>query len=99
MNRLSQGAKDRNGLPSTTGVVEGRQLPSRAVAPSGRRPAMGPWTPERTELLRQLWAEGQTAEAIAPALGGECTRNAVIGKLPCLRSDLNGQIPADSNPP
>lgn len=37
------------------------------------------WTDERTNLLKTLWLQGQTASQIAERLGG-VTRNAVIGK-------------------
>lgn len=37
------------------------------------------WTPERVELLKQMWGNGLTAAQIAEKLGG-ITRNAVIGK-------------------
>lgn len=37
------------------------------------------WTEERTNLLKTLWLQGQTASQIAERLGG-VTRNAVIGK-------------------
>jgi GcrA cell cycle regulator len=37
------------------------------------------WTEERTNLLKTLWLQGQTASQIAERLGG-ITRNAVIGK-------------------
>lgn len=37
------------------------------------------WTEERTNLLKALWLQGQTASQIAERLGG-ITRNAVIGK-------------------
>lgn len=37
------------------------------------------WTEERTEQLRHLWLQGNTASQIAARLGG-ITRNAVIGK-------------------
>ncbi len=36
------------------------------------------WTPERIELLKQLWAQGLSAAVIGAQL--EITRNAVIGK-------------------
>lgn len=39
------------------------------------------WTDERVSLLRQMWANGQSASQIAKALGGNITRNAVIGKV------------------
>lgn len=38
------------------------------------------WTEERTELLRELWADGLSCSIIAIRLGG-VTRNAVIGKV------------------
>ncbi|WP_207100709.1 GcrA family cell cycle regulator [Paracoccus shandongensis] len=38
------------------------------------------WTDERVETLKRMWAEGQSASAIAKELGG-VTRNAVIGKV------------------
>ncbi|WP_353471255.1 GcrA family cell cycle regulator [Salipiger sp. H15] len=38
------------------------------------------WTDERVELLKKMWAEGQSASQIAKELGG-VTRNAVIGKV------------------
>ncbi len=39
----------------------------------------GPWTDERVDILKKLWAEGLSASQIAGRLGG-VTRNAVIGK-------------------
>lgn len=38
------------------------------------------WTEASVELLKKLWAEGQSCSQIAAQLGG-VTRNAVIGKL------------------
>lgn len=38
------------------------------------------WTDERVEILKKMWAEGQSASVIAKELGG-VTRNAVIGKV------------------
>lgn len=38
------------------------------------------WTEERVDLLKKLWADGESASAIAAALGA-LTRNAVIGKV------------------
>lgn len=38
------------------------------------------WTEGRIETLTRLWRDGQSASAIARALGGT-TRNAVIGKV------------------
>ena len=42
------------------------------------------WTAERVELLRALWAKGETAVAIAARLGG-LSRSAVLGKIYRLR--------------
>jgi len=39
-----------------------------------------PWTDERVELLKKLWADGLSASQIAGQMGG-VTRNAVIGKV------------------
>ncbi len=38
------------------------------------------WTPERTNRLKTLWREGISARDIAYKIGGDLTRNAVIGK-------------------
>jgi GcrA cell cycle regulator len=38
------------------------------------------WTPARTDTLKALWLEGQSASFIATRLG-EVTRNGVIGKV------------------
>ena len=38
------------------------------------------WTDERVEMLKKMWAEGQSASQIAKELGA-VTRNAVIGKV------------------
>ncbi len=38
------------------------------------------WTHDRIATLKQLWADGESASAIASRLG-EVTRNAVIGKV------------------
>ena len=38
------------------------------------------WTPERTHRLKTLWREGVSARDIAYKIGGDLTRNAVIGK-------------------
>lgn len=55
------------------------------------------WTEERTELLRRLWLEGQSASQIAERLGG-VTRNAVIGKAH--RLGLSGRgAPVRREPP
>jgi len=38
------------------------------------------WTDDRVELLKNLWKKGLSASQIAEELGGDVTRNAVIGK-------------------
>lgn len=38
------------------------------------------WTDDKTIKLKKLWAEGHTASQIARILGGDISRNAVIGK-------------------
>lgn len=42
------------------------------------------WTAERVNLLKQLWASGASASAIAAQLGG-LSRSAVAGKIYRLR--------------
>jgi GcrA cell cycle regulator len=42
------------------------------------------WTAERVDLLRRLWADGETAAVIAVHLGG-MSRSAVLGKVFRLR--------------
>jgi GcrA cell cycle regulator len=39
------------------------------------------WTDENFSFAVKLWGEGRSAAGIARELGGEVTRNAVIGKL------------------
>ncbi len=56
------------------------------------------WTDERVELLKKMWAEGQSASQIAKELGG-VTRNAVIGKVHRLGlSNRAGSSPAPAKP-
>ena len=38
------------------------------------------WTKERIELLTKLWTEGLSASQIAAELGGDVSRNSVLGK-------------------
>ena len=38
------------------------------------------WTEEREQKLKDLWEKGYTASQIAEMLGGDTTRNSVIGK-------------------
>ncbi|MGB7206820.1 MAG: GcrA family cell cycle regulator [Anderseniella sp.] len=49
-----------------------------------------PWTDERVELLKKMWAEGLSASQIAGKLAGGVTRNAVIGKVH--RMGLSGRV-------
>ncbi len=51
------------------------------------------WNDERVELLRKLWAEGQSASQIAAQLGG-VSRNAVIGKVHRLKLSSRGRANA-----
>ena len=46
-----------------------------------RRQTLGsvPWTPDRCDQLRELWATGMSASAIAKEMQG-ITRNSVISK-------------------
>jgi GcrA cell cycle regulator len=54
-----------------------------------------PWTDERVELLKRLWAEGLSASQIANQMGG-VTRNAVIGKVH--RLGLSGRAKPNAAP-
>jgi GcrA cell cycle regulator len=38
------------------------------------------WTEERIERLKELWGEGLSASQIAAELGGDVSRNSVLGK-------------------
>lgn len=40
-----------------------------------------PWTEPRIDLLKQLWASGQSAQKIADTFEGQFTRNAILGKV------------------
>jgi GcrA cell cycle regulator len=55
-----------------------------------------PWTDERVELLKKLWADGLSASQIAGQMGG-VTRNAVIGKVH--RLGLSGRAKTNAAPP
>jgi GcrA cell cycle regulator len=39
------------------------------------------WTPERVEILKKFWADGQSMSFIAKEMGEGATRNSVIGKI------------------
>lgn len=54
-----------------------------------------PWTEERVELLKKLWADGLSASQIAGRMGG-VTRNAVIGKVH--RLGLSGRAKTSAAP-
>jgi GcrA cell cycle regulator len=56
-----------------------------------------PWTDERVELLKKLWADGLSASQIAGRLGSGVTRNAVIGKVH--RLNLAGRATQPRNTP
>lgn len=58
----------------------GEPLKAKARAPN-KRASNNPWTDEREDLLRKLWAKGASCSEIAEALGGGLSRNAVIGKV------------------
>lgn len=56
------------------------------------------WTDERVEMLKKMWAEGQSASQIAKELGS-VTRNAVIGKVHRLGlSNRTAPAPAPAKP-
>src|ERR671938_19827 len=50
------------------------------------------WTDERVEILVKLWNEGLSASQIAAEIGGNVSRNAVIGKVH--RLGLSGRVKA-----
>lgn len=54
-----------------------------------------PWTDERVDCLRAMWADGKSASQIAKELGG-VTRNAVIGKVH--RLGLSNRAPGSERP-
>src|SRR3954453_18214202 len=64
----------RAGGPMPVRVAEGFCLEG-AMAGAGLT-----WTEERIELLTKLWSEGLSASQIAAELGGDVSRNAVLGK-------------------
>lgn len=55
-----------------------------------------PWTEDRVELLKKLWADGLSASQIAAKLAMGVTRNAVIGKVH--RLNLAGRVTAPRAP-
>src|SRR3954465_16062742 len=51
------------------------------------------WTEDRIELLTKLWREGLSASQIAAELGGDVSRNSVLGKanrLDLVRNEVKG---------
>ena len=57
------------------------------------------WTEPRIKTLKALWADGYSCSLIAAELGGEITRNAVIGKvnrlgLPRRKEGHSARLPA-----
>jgi GcrA cell cycle regulator len=66
----------------------GRDSPvNDVVAANGEKM---PWTEDRVETLKKLWADGLSASQIAGKLGMGVTRNAVIGKVH--RLNLAGRV-------
>ena len=68
-----------------------RGIPVNADFDDTHGGAKMPWTDDRVEQLKKLWAEGLSASQIAGRLGQGVTRNAVIGKV--LRLNLSGRAP------
>ena len=56
------------------------------------------WTEEREQKLRELWGKGYTASQIAEMLGGDTTRNAVIGKAHRLKLAARATSKQSKNP-
>ena len=56
------------------------------------------WTEEREQRLRELWGKGYTASQIAEMLGGDTTRNAVIGKAHRLKLAARAASKQSKNP-
>lgn len=56
------------------------------------------WTPERVELLKQMWADGLSASVIAGRLGAGVSRNAVIGKVHRLGLSGRAMPPRTASP-
>lgn len=54
-----------------------------------RHKTTSPWSEERVDLLKTLWNKGESASAIAKALGGGVSRSAVCAKVH--RLGLSGQ--------
>ena len=57
-----------------------------------------PWTEERVETLKKLWADGLSASQIAGRLGMGVTRNAVIGKVHRLNLSGRATPPRNAQP-
>jgi len=55
------------------------------------------WTAERVSLLKELWASGDTAEAIGAQLGG-LSRSAVLGKIYRLRRATEPAVAPQARP-
>jgi GcrA cell cycle regulator len=55
------------------------------------------WSHERVAMLEKLWAEGETAEAIASRLG-DVSRAAVLGKIFRLRLDADTPVSTAAKP-
>ena len=59
-------------------------------------PATTPWTDEKCEELKRLWAEGYSASDIAKQLGIGVTRSGVLGKV--MRLQLEKRKSAEFKP-
>ena len=57
------------------------------------------WSDMDTQTLTLLWGQGKSATEIMNALGGDVTRNAVIGKVHRLKLPGRMDPRAGSNPP
>src|SRR5665213_1424777 len=61
--------------------------------PTDKSPTDKTWTDDRIASLKQMWADGATAAAIAERLGG-LSRSAVLGKIHRLRPKVAKKISA-----
>jgi GcrA cell cycle regulator len=59
------------------------------------QPATSPWTDERVEQLKKLFASGISFAAIAAEIGSDISRNAIIGKIHRLKLTRTNAIGRD----
>jgi hypothetical protein len=84
--------------PETSGPLDNFKAAPASV--SGNLPddlSNGTWTPTKLATLRQMWADGMSADEIAMTLGG-VKRNAVIGKAYRLGLSKRQSGPVQSSP-